>query len=147
MVLIRNGSIEQGNKATNKTLNESTFELHSSHLDIMFSLPKHYAVVLVVAVVVFIIGAAMDGAASLCNRILSKAQILLVLYKIYYTSIYIFYILFKSRQVQKFKNYKYQTSTSKIIKYSQENNNILGSLCQSHLFAKVTPRQLGTFQP
>ena len=30
---------------------------------------------------------------------------------------------------------------------SQENNNILESLEQSHLFAEVTPKQLGTLQP
>ena len=34
--------------------------------------------------------------------------------KIYYTSIYIFYILFKSRQVQEFKNYQDATGTSKV---------------------------------
>ena len=36
--------------------------------------------------------------------------------KLHYTSIYIFYILFISRQVQKSKNYENPTSTSKVIK-------------------------------
>ena len=39
--------------------------------------------------------------------------------KLYYTSIYIFYILFISRQVQKSKNYDNPTSTSKDIHTKQ----------------------------
>ena len=56
------------------------------------------------------------------NRILSKAKNPLclvvtssVVYKIYYTSICVFYIIFTSRQVQKLKNYKNPSSTSKVI--------------------------------
>ena len=48
-------------------------------------------------------------------------QILIVVYKIYYTSIYIFYILFTSRQVEKFKNYKNPPSASKVIKITRLN--------------------------
>ena len=54
------------------------------------------------------------------TRIDQKVKILCVLLshellstKIYYTSIYIFYILFISRQVQKSKNYQNPTNTSK----------------------------------
>ena len=38
---------------------------------------------------------------------------LIVVYKKYYTSIYIFYILFISRQIQRSKNYQNPTNTSK----------------------------------
>ena len=55
------------------------------------------------------------------NRNLSNFKILCVLLshellstKIYHTSIYIFYILFTSRQVQEFKNYQNPSSTSKV---------------------------------
>ena len=55
------------------------------------------------------------------TRIDQKVKILCVLLshellstKINYTSIYIFYILFISRQIQKFKNYQNPTSTSEV---------------------------------
>ena len=55
------------------------------------------------------------------TRIDQKVKILCVLEshellstKIHYASIYIFYILFKSKQVKKSKNYENRTSTSKV---------------------------------
>ena len=67
------------------------------------------------------------------TRIDQKVRILYVLLshelykKIYYISIYIFYILFISRQIQKSKNYENPTSTAKVIHRTSLNswNNLL----------------------
>ena len=55
--------------------------------------------------------------------------------KLYYTSIYIFYILFVSRQFQKSKNDENPTSTSKDT-YSSQNNFIILFKLFSHLNLK-----------
>ena len=57
------------------------------------------------------------------TRIYEKVKIICVLYshellctKIYYTSIFIFYVLFTSRQVPESKNYQNTSNISKVIK-------------------------------
>ena len=79
------------------------------------------------------------------TRIDQKVKILCVLLshellstKTHYISIYIFYILFISRQVQKSKNYQNPTSTSKVINKTSLNFWIfISSICNSFEF-KVT---------
>ena len=49
------------------------------------------------------------------NELIAHASHELLSIKTHYISIYIFYILFISRQVQEFKNYQNTSSTSKVI--------------------------------